>query len=435
MGFQSLDLIKFDESQNIAADFDLDLVKIGSDIVDGYDADLKSREGWDREMKEAMDLTLQVMETKTFPWHGASNVKMPLLTEAAIQFNSMMYPALIQPTDLIKARVVGKDTDGQKAEQAIRVSKHMSYQILEEMEEWEEEMDIGLMILPILGNMYKKTYYSAEKGRNVSDMLSPANFVVNYNTKSLDDAYRKTHVMDMTANDIRKKVLSGEYLDVDLGQPKAEDKEKEGESPPQVDSGTPFKTLECHTYLDLDNDDLEEPYIVTVEHDSKKVLRIVSGYDIDQVLINEKGTIYDVPQLQYFTKYGFIPNPDGAFLDLGLGKLLSPINHTVNSIINMMIDAGTKAITGGGFLGRGARIKGGSLKFKMGEWKKIDSTGDDIRKNMITMPNPNKVKNDKIIDKKSGMEDLESFIKKKKSQNRVLGKLLNNLNSEHIKKQ
>ena len=46
------------------------------------------------------------------------------------------------------------------------------------------------------------------------------------------------------------------------------------------------------------------------------------------------------------------------------------------------------------------------------------------------MHNTNKSKNDKIADKKSEMEDLESFIKKKKSQNRILGKLLNNLNLE-----
>jgi hypothetical protein len=50
------------------------------------------------------------------------------------------------------------------------------------------------------------------------------------------------------------------------------------------------------------------------------------------------------------------------------------------------------------------------------------------------MSNSNKVKKDKIIDKKSGMEDLESFYQKKKNQNRILGKLLNNLNSDHIKK-
>ncbi len=50
------------------------------------------------------------------------------------------------------------------------------------------------------------------------------------------------------------------------------------------------------------------------------------------------------------------------------------------------------------------------------------------------MPNLNKVKNDKIIDKKSAMEDLESFIKKMKSQNKILEKLIINLNSELNKK-
>lgn len=50
------------------------------------------------------------------------------------------------------------------------------------------------------------------------------------------------------------------------------------------------------------------------------------------------------------------------------------------------------------------------------------------------MHNSNKAKNDKIIDERYEMENLESFIKKKKNQNRILGKLLNNLNSEIIKK-
>ncbi len=49
------------------------------------------------------------------------------------------------------------------------------------------------------------------------------------------------------------------------------------------------------------------------------------------------------------------------------------------------------------------------------------------------MPNPSKIKNDKIFDKKSAMEDLESFIKKKKNQNRILEKLLYNLNLEQNK--
>lgn len=380
------DLIEFEAMQNIAELDSLDLEKIGESVVDGYDTDMRSRESWEGEMKEAMDLALQVRETKNFPWENASNVKMPLLTEAAIHFNSMMYPALIPPTDIVKTRIVGEDPHGQKEAQSIRVSKHMSYQVLEEMEEWEEEMDIGLIVLPILGNMYKKSYFDPDKNRNVSEMLSPREFVVDYFTKTLEDAYRKTHVLSFTKNDIRKRILSGDFLDVELGDPKVEDKEKEGEEAPQLDSSTTYKVLEQHTYLDIDDDGLEEPYIVTVDYNTKKVLRITAGYTSENILTNAEGDVYDVPQDEYFTKYGFVPNPDGSFLDLGLGKLLAPTNHTVNTLINQLIDAGTRSVTGGGFLGRGIKIKGGNLKFRMGEYKRVDSTGDDLRKNIVHLP-------------------------------------------------
>jgi chaperonin GroES len=379
------DLIEFDSYQNIAEELDLDLAKIGDEVVEGFEADLRSRNGWEEEMKEAMDLVLQIREAKNFPWEDASNVKMPLMTEAAMHYNSMMYPALIPTVDIVKGRIVGKDPDGQKNESAIRISKHMSYQVLEEMEEWEEEMDIGLMIQPILGNMYKKTYYSDGKARNMSDMLSPKEFVVDYNTKNLESAFRKTHIIPMNLNDVRKEVLFGNFLDEDYGTPQQMDKEKEGESPPQVDQSTQLEFLEIHTYLDLDSDDLLEPYIVTVERKSKKVARIVTCFDVDQILADDQ-TVIDVPQLQYFTKYGFVPNPDGGFLDLGLGKLLGPTNHSVNTLINQLIDAGTKSIMGGGFLGKGLRVKGGKLKFTMGEYKRVDTPGQDLARNIVHLP-------------------------------------------------
>ncbi len=50
------------------------------------------------------------------------------------------------------------------------------------------------------------------------------------------------------------------------------------------------------------------------------------------------------------------------------------------------------------------------------------------------MPNLNKVKKEQINENNDEVKKLKSFIKKKKSQNKALGKLLNNLNSEHIKK-
>lgn len=364
-----------------------ELNKIGIEVITGFDDDKVSRSSWETEMKEAMDLALQIRGEKTYPWPNASNVKMPLLTEAAIQFNSRMYPALIQDKDLVKCRVVGSDKDGMKNKQGTRVSKHMSYQMLEEMEEWEEEMDIGLMVLPILGNMYKKTY---NNGRNYSEMLSPAEFVINNNAKSLETAYRKSHILYKNQNEYKSEVLQRIYLDVGLSEPeqKTDETKTEETTHPKSDRSTNYKFIEQHTYWDIDNDGLEEPYIITVEYESQKVVRIEPGFDIKQVLINDGGDIMFIPQIQYFTKYGFIPNPDGGIMDLGLGKLLGPTNHSVNTLINQLIDAGTKANMGGGFLGRGVRMKGGALRFQMGEFKRVDSTGDDLRKNIVSLPTP-----------------------------------------------
>ena len=44
----------------------------------------------------------------------------------------------------------------------------MSFQVLHEMEEWEEQMDKVLFIAAITGVGFKKTYFDSDLGRNVS---------------------------------------------------------------------------------------------------------------------------------------------------------------------------------------------------------------------------------------------------------------------------
>ena len=100
------------------------------------------------------------------------------------------------------------------------------------------------------------------------------------------------------------------------------------------DETTPYVCLEQHTYLDLDDDGYSEPYIVTVEYNSKKVLRIVPRFDESKIMVDEKGKVVSIEAKQYYTKYGFIPNPDGGFYDIGFGRLLGPLNNSANTIIN-----------------------------------------------------------------------------------------------------
>lgn len=388
-----LNLDKILGSANLAEKLhDEDLEKIGMYCYDGYENDLRSRAGWEDKLDEWMELAMQAQEHKTFPWPGAANIKYPLITTAAMQFSARAYAALLPGTNLVKGRVVGEDPMGEKHETAVRIGKHMSYQLLEEMPDWEEQMDRLLFSLPIVGCMFKKTYFDSVKGHNVSEMIYPKELVVNYFAKSLDDAQRISHSLYMSENDIYERQANGLYLDVELEKciEKVDEKVSEGivgiEKPRKPDQTLPYNVVEQHCWMDLDGDGYKEPYIVTFDFNSKNVLRIVARFTEDGIKNNEKGDLQSIEALQYFSKFSFIPSPDGSFYDIGFGVLLGPINDTINTLINQLIDAGTLSNLQSGFISNGIRIKGGDRNFVPGEWKVANSSGDDLRKGLVPLP-------------------------------------------------
>lgn len=369
------------------------LTEISREVYDGIKSDLDSRSQWEETLQEYIKLSNQVVEKKSWPWPNAANVNYPLLTTAATQFAARAYPALVPETNVVRGRIIGFDPEGSKMERAIRIGKHMSYQILEEMDNWEEEMDKLLIVIPILGCAFKKTYRNIQEDRNESTLVLPQDLIVDYYTKSLDTAYRKTHRFELNKNDVISRMREGIYLDVELDDPSiymesADHSQKIHKiTPPSKTTGaTPYIFYECHTYLDLDDDGYEEPYIITLESVSRKVVRIVPRFNLEDVQVNDQEEIIRIKPIEYFTKFPFIPNPDGGFYDLGYGALLGPINHTINTSINQLLDGATLSNLGGGFLGRGIRSKRGALKFSPGEWISLNATGDDLRKNIFPMP-------------------------------------------------
>ena len=385
------DLSELISSSNIAEMMDeTALDTIGHKVVQEYEMDRQSRQEWEKRMEDSMKLALQVVEQKSFPWPNASNVKFPLITIAALQFHARAYPALIPGKDLVKCRVNTVDPDGMKALRAQRIEDHMSYQLLEQDEEWEDQMDKVLITTPIIGCSFKKTYFSQRIKSNKSDLVLARDLVVDYWTKSLDTATRITHVLYMNKNDLHERTGRGLFRKVDLQRAQAKDPHPtqdkiQGSYPVNEDPEIPYEILEQHRYMDLDGDGYAEPYIVTVAKDSKKVLRIIANF-FDTNVERVGGTIVYIQPEQYFTKFSFIPSPDGGFYDLGFGVLLGPLNESINTLVNQLIDAGTMSVTAGGFLGRGLKIRGGNQSFAPLEWKQVETTGDDIRKNVFPLP-------------------------------------------------
>jgi chaperonin GroES len=393
------DLKKLAGSQNICNLLEKrDIETIGLHSLDGYQSDKTSRIHWEEWNAEAMKLALQVKGVKSFPWPNCSNIRFPLMTIAALNFHAKAYPAIVGGDSVVKCRSLGKDPDGQKYQRAIRVGNHMSYQLLE-CSPWEEQTDKGLLTVAIMGCGFKKTIRDNNQKKNCSDFVMAQDLVLNYYTTDLETAPRASHRFTLTRNELRENIIAGFYREPDSSLPSVQPLDPlqvAKDEAQKVTAPDPSKDvhflIEQSRFLDLDGDGYEEPYAVTFDEATGFVYRIIARYypsDIEYAKGKDgkpTKTVLRISPENYYTKIPFIPSPDGGFYDIGLGVLLGPITESVSTLINQITDWATMSITAGGFLGRGVRMKAGETTFKPLEWKTVESTGDDLNKNIVPLP-------------------------------------------------
>jgi len=360
---------------------------VAAECKAAFDDDLRSRGEWESNIDDWIALAKQTKQDKTYPWPGASNVKYPIVATAAMQFAARSYPSLVPSNGkIVNSVVIGKDIDGQKYEKAQRVSTYMSYQVMHEMSGWEEDMDKMLMMLPIVGTMFKKTWYDKTEDKIKSKLILPKYLVVNYWTTNLEESERISEVIHMSPRLLKERQNMGVYEDLDLGDPVAENHLMPNDADTNS-SSLPYTIVEQHTFLDLDGDDYAEPYIVTFDYSSGKLLRISRRYLLDDVILKEDTKkIARIKPIQMYTKFGFIPNPDGSFYDIGFGVLLGPINESVNTLINQLVDSGHLHNLQSGFIGKALRVKMGDQSLRPGEWRPVNATADDLRKQIVPLP-------------------------------------------------
>jgi chaperonin GroES len=397
-------LMDWAESVNVAEDIDEDrLSNIGARVVDEYNLDESSRSDWKQKAERALDRARLKATKKSYPFDGASNVKNPILATAALQFAARAYPAIVDGNRIVKGQVVGDDAGvpqvgpdsqpiideltgqplwvnppGLKRSKADRISKHMSYQLLNEMPEWEEDTDVLLGQIPIVGCAFRKVFYDPTLKRNRSEMVPALDFVVNQNTRSLETVPRMTQVFELYPHEIEERVADGVYLDHDFGIAMGAD----------GDDDAPHEFLEQHRYLDLDEDGYREPWIVTVHKDTAKVVRIVANFDPGTLRLKEDGKLGRIPRYNMFVKYPFFRDPEGGFYDLGFGELLEPLSEVIDSTVNQMLDAGHLQNAGGGFIGSGLRLKKNQMRFAPGQYHVVDAQGSKVREAIVNMEHP-----------------------------------------------
>jgi chaperonin GroES len=402
-----------------------DLATLGSKVVEDYERDKADRKEWATIAEEALALAAQEQKDaeKSYPWKGASNVRFPLLTTAALQFNARSYPSIVKGDEAINCKVVGQDKGrpkmgpdgkpmaqepdgrpvtaieatqlppemqqllqpmwdvppGGKASRARRVSEYMNAVLFYRMRDWESDTDTLTMQLPIVGCAFRKVWYCPDRKEHKAALVSALRILAPKGARSCETTPRLTEeIPDVYPYVIAEKMRSGYYREIVLAE--------------EADEDNARLLLEQHRMIDLDDDGLEEPYIVTVDKATARVLRIEANFGPENVRTDDSGRVLGIDKGRYYIKYDFFPDPDGKFYGLGLGHLLKQLGDIIDTAINQIVDTGTAQAAGGGFIGSGVRLQarggGSTVRFSPGDYKVVDVPGAVLRDAIVerTLP-------------------------------------------------
>jgi len=367
---------------------DSELEAISSDLLDDFDNDKNARKEWERTYIDGLDLLGLSIEERTEPWDGACGVYHPMLTEAAIKFQSEMISETFPAQGPVKARLVGK-ADRETEEAAARVVADMNYQLTEKMPEFRTEHEKMLWSLALAGAAFKKVYFDPTLNRQTSVFVPAEDIYIPYGASSVATSERITHSMRKTKNEIKKLQYAGFYRDVDLGEPTKQideiQKRKDDDSGFSSSYDDRFNILEMQVELDLpgfeDTDEEGEPtgialpYVITLEKSSGTVLAIRRNWDEYDDFKNPRQHIVQYNYITGFGAYGY-----------GLIHLIGGFAKSATSIVRQLVDAGTLSNLPGGLKTNGMRIKGDDTPIMPGEWRDVDVASGTVRDNIMPLP-------------------------------------------------
>jgi hypothetical protein len=389
--------IELEPAAETAEDFDANLAEymdegdlqgLASDLIGLVDADINSRKDWADMYVKGLEVLGMKYEERAEPWLGACGVYSPILTEAAIRFQSEMITETFPAQGPVKTQIIGEITK-KNEESAERVRDDMNYRLTDEMIEYRPEHERLLYSLGLAGAAFKKVYYDPSLGRQVAAYIQAEDMIIPYGAANVYTAERVTHVMRKTENDLNKLMAAGFYRHTELGEPVRVftdiEKKKAEEQGYTLTDDDRYQVLEIHVdwnlkgYEDTDDEGEETgiglPYVITIERGTSTVLSIRRNWDErDPRKLKQ----------QHFVQYTYIPG-FGAY-GLGFIHIIGGYARAGTAIIRQLVDAGTLSNLPGGLKTRGLRVKGDDTPIAPGEFRDVDIPSGALRENIMPLP-------------------------------------------------
>ena len=393
-----------DEFNSNLAEFvgESELLKIGSELIEGIEADKRSRQEWVSQMERGMDILGLKLETpridvgSSAPLEGMSTVRHPLLQQAILFFQANFRGEMLPASGPVKVATYGDEPEEIDA-QAEMLAEDMNYWFTQTATEYYPDTMRMAYKYGFSGHGIKKVYYCPLRRRPASESVDMQDFIVSNTATDLRNAERVTQVIRMSRNVLKRMQHVKAYRDVELGQPQPDPVDPIGAKVARIEGRNPeaerpedseYELFECYCNLDLpgyEHEDSETgdltgialPYRVVIEKDSRKILAIHRDWDEEDEDCIRKDTFVD-----YVFIYGF------GYYGLGLLHLLGNTAIAATAAWRLFIDALMFAnFPGFLYLKKGNRQTNNSFRVAPGSGAPVDGSGaQDIRQVITPLP-------------------------------------------------
>ncbi len=268
----------------------------------------------------------------------------------------------------------------------------MSYEFLIKSKTWLMDQHKLCHILSSWGVAFKEVKYNKTTGEVCSEILQPEDVIINQNTVSLEKCKRFTVRNYVTKNEILCEVNKGcftepNFTTMDVKTLDNTDKSNDTQEPNPV-----YEILKQFIWLDLDDDNLSEPYFVFVHKPTDQLLGIYPAFEMNDLILDpQTQKLIEIKPRHNLIDYHLINDPEGKYHSLGLNYILLHLNKAITAILRQLIDSGILANVQGGFITKAFKTREKTIRPKMGQFTLLDvgggvGTGVDISKQIMPLP-------------------------------------------------
>jgi len=372
--------------RNLAEELDAGVVeKLGLSLHELIEDDKRSRAERDRLYADGLKRTGLGNEAPGgADFEGASKVVHPLLTEVSVDFSARVMKELFPANGPVKQNIPGTVTKD-KVEKAKRKASFMNWQLTKQIKEFRSELEQTLTQVPLGGAAYLKVFYDERARRPSVEFIPIDDVIYPCAASSFANAERKTHRRKITDLKYKRLVESGVYRDIDLITPDTPD-ETEAEKASRKIEGAELDSqnndgvrtvYETVCYLDIETEGQYDPYLVSIDAVTYRVLAIYRNWEPDDDKREE---------IQHIVEFPFVPWRGAA--PIGITHMIGSISGAATGALRALLDAAHISNSQSAFKLKGG-VKGGqTIKAKPTEIKDIEGSvnTDDIRKLIMPMP-------------------------------------------------